>query len=372
MGAIIIFGYVAICVVFFKLLRVPVNKWSVTSAAIMGVVIVGTVLLGMNYNHPFTNEGRLYFYTTPIAPTVQGRVTEVFVTPNVRVKRGDVLFQIGPKTYQFAVDQKKALLAEAEQAVKQLKASHDQATAAVEMAKAQFELAQQNYDRQLELFQKKVIAKASFDTATHNLETTRQAVAGAEAAAERALLLYSSEIGGVNTTVARLEAELGSAELDLSNTTVVAPTDGYVTQLFLRPGMVVNVSTPTMVFVHSDPNVLTASFPQSAFQRIRAGNETEIAFDAIPGRIFKANVTLVIDAISQGQVQPSGALLNPEDRSKSPGQVTALIDILDDFSSYQLPPGATAQVAVYSEHWRWLVVIRRIILRMNAWLNFVT
>ena len=139
-------------------------------------------------------------------------MTDVFVTPNVRVKRGDVLFKIGPKTYQFAVDQKKALLAELEQAVKQLKASYDQASAVVEMARAQFELAQQNYDRQLELFEKNVIARASFDTTTHNVETARQALAGAEAAAERALLVYSSEIGGVNTTVARLQAELGSAE----------------------------------------------------------------------------------------------------------------------------------------------------------------
>ena len=129
----------------FNLLRLPVNKWSVTSAALMGVMIVGTVLLGMDYNHPFTKDGQLYFYTTPMAPTVQGRVTDVFVTPNVRVKRGDVLFKIGPKTYQFAVDQKKALLAEAEQAVKQLKASYDQASAAVEMARAQFELARPEF-----------------------------------------------------------------------------------------------------------------------------------------------------------------------------------------------------------------------------------
>ena len=120
------------------------------------------------------------------------------------------------------------------------------------------------------------------------------------------LLVYSSEIDGVNTTVARIQGELGSAELDLSNTTVVAPTDGYVTQLFLRPGMVVNMSTPTMVFVHSDPNVLTATFDQNTLQRILVGNEAEIAFDGIPGRVFKGEVMQLVDAVSQGQVQASG------------------------------------------------------------------
>jgi multidrug resistance efflux pump len=185
------------------------------------------------------------------------------------------------------------------------------------------------------------------------------------------LLVYSSEIDGVNTTVARLQAELGSAELDLSNTTVVAPTDGYVTQLFLRPGMVVNMSTPTMVFIHRDPNILTATFAQNTLQRVQAGNEAEIAFDGIPGRVFKGEVTLLIDAIAQGQMQASGTLLDLEDRSKSLGRAVTLIKVVDDLSAYQLPAGATAKVAVYTDHGRWIAVFRRILVRMNAWLNYV-
>jgi multidrug resistance efflux pump len=50
--------------------------------------------------------------------------------------------------------------------------------------------------------------------------------------------LVRQQIGGVNTTVARLQAELREAEYDLEETTVTAPTDGYVTQPFLRPGMI--------------------------------------------------------------------------------------------------------------------------------------
>src|SRR5262249_60862299 len=92
---------------------------------------------------------------------------------------GDPLFRIDHKPYQYIFDQKKAALAEAEQNVKQLKAALDQATAAAERAAAQFELAQQNYDRQAELFQKNVISQATLDTFTRNLETARQALAGA-------------------------------------------------------------------------------------------------------------------------------------------------------------------------------------------------
>jgi multidrug resistance efflux pump len=371
MGAILIFGYVAICVVIFKLMRVPVNKWTATTASVGGVVMIGGILLGMNYNHPFTTDGRLYFYTTPIVPVVAGRVIDVAVKPNVPLKAGDMLFRIAYRSFENVVDQKKAQLAEAEQNVKQLKASYDQAAAAVDKAEAELALAKQTYERQAELFERKTVAQAALDKAVRDLEAARQVLAGAEAAAEHARLAYASEVGGVNTTVARLQAELRNAELDLGETTVKAPTDGYVTQLFLRRGMIASSSTPTMVFIHSDANVFTASFPQNALQRLHSGQEVEAAFDGIPGRVFKGQLNFVADAIAQGQVQSAGTLLNMEDRSKSVGRVVTRIDITDDLSSYHLPAGATAQVAVYTEHWRALAVIRQIILRMNAWLNYV-
>ena len=73
----------------------------------------------------------------------------------------------------------------------------------------------------------------------------------------------------------------------------------------------------------------------------------------------------------RGQLQESGTLLNPEDRAKSQGLASVNIDILDDLSPYLLPAGATVQVAIYSGHWRAVAVIRRILLRMKAWMNYV-
>lgn len=370
MAVLLLLGYAAICVVIFKLLRVPINKWSVTTATIGGVVIVGGLLALMNYNHPFTADARLYFFTTPIVPEVKGRVVDVPVRPNAPLKRGDKLFSIEAQPYQFVVDQKKAALAEAQQNVKQLKTSLDQATAAVEKARAQVALAQQTYDRQSELLEKKVVAQATVDTAQRNLDAGKQTLAEAEAAQQRARLAFTSEIGGVNTTVARLAADLRDAQYDLQQTTVTAPTNGYVTQLFLRPGMMA-ASTPAMVFIHADDRIFSAAFPQTVVQRLRPGAEAEIAFDAIPGRVFRGKVHTLIDAVSQGQLQPSGSLLDPEDRAKTSGLALVNIGIADDLSSYQLPAGATAQVAVYSDGMAPVAIIRRILLRMKAWLNYV-
>jgi multidrug resistance efflux pump len=72
--------------------------------------------------------------------------------------------------------------------------------------KVQLKLAQEEYDRQAQLFQKKVVAQAALDVATRNIDAAKQSLAEAEAAAEKARLAYESEIGGVHTTVARLQA----------------------------------------------------------------------------------------------------------------------------------------------------------------------
>ncbi|MGC1181193.1 MAG: HlyD family secretion protein, partial [Methyloceanibacter sp.] len=239
--------------------------------------MIGTILLVMNYNHPFTSSARIYFATTPIMPTVKGRVTEVPVQPNTPLKEGDVLFRVDPRPYQYVVDQKKALLAEAEQNVKQLKAAADQAASAVEKVRVQLKLAQDEYNRQAQLFEKKVIAQAALDVATRNIDAAKQALAEAQSAADKARFAYESEIGGVNTAVARLQAELSDAEYNLDQAVVRAPGAGYVTQMALRPGMYTIPAPlrPVMVFVHTDDQELAAGFQQNSLQRVRAGDEAE-------------------------------------------------------------------------------------------------
>jgi multidrug resistance efflux pump len=374
MELLLILIYVSICVAVFKLFKIPVNQWSLATAALGGIIGIALLLLIMNYNHPFTTNARIYFAVTAVLPSVKGRVIEVPVKPNTPLKEGDELFRIDPKPYEYIVDQKKAALAEAEQNVKQLKAGLDQAAAAAEKANAQFELAQQNYDRQLELFEKKVIAQATLDTFTRNLETARQSLVGAKAEEERARLAYTSNVDGVNTSVARLRAELADAQYDLDQTVTRAPSAGFVTQLALRPGMYVVPAPlrPVMVFVNTDKGdqELSAAFQQNSLQRVKAGDEAEIAFDAVPGRVFKAKVRLVLDAIAAGQMQATGALVDFGARTEG-GRALAIIDIEDDVSGYQIPLGAAGQVAIYTEHWHHVSLLRKILLRMRSWQNYI-
>ena len=374
MELLLILIYVSICYVVFKVFKIPVNQWSLATAALGGIVGIALLLLIMNYNHPFTTNARIYFAVTPVMPSVRGRVIEVPVATNVPLKEGDVLFRLDPKPFEYVVTQKKAALAEAEQNVKQLKASLDQATAGTEKAKAQFELAQQNYDRQFELFQKSVIAQATLDTYARNLETARQSLEGAKAEQERARLAYSANVDGVNTTVARVTAELADAQFDLDQSIVRAPTAGFVTQVALRPGMYVVPAPlrPAMVFVNTDvrDQELGAAFQQNSLQRVKSGDEAEVAFDAVPGRVFKGKVRLVLDAIAAGQIQATGALIDFGARTEG-GRALAIIDVTDDMAGYQIPLGAAGQVAIYTEHWHHISLLRKILLRMRSWQNYI-
>jgi len=86
--------------------------------------------------------------------------------------------------------------------------------------------------------------------------------------------------------------------------------------------------------------------------------------------VLKGRVRLVLDAIAAGQMQATGALVDFGARTEG-GRAVAIIDIKDDMSGYQIPLGAAAQVAIYTEHWHHVSLLRKILLRMRSWENYV-
>jgi multidrug resistance efflux pump len=90
---------------------------------------------------------------------------------------------------------------------------------------------------------------------------------------------------GVNTAVARLTAELADVQYGLDQTVVRAQTEGFVTQVALRRCVPPWFS---LITNKADQN-LGAAFQQNSLQRVKAGDEAEVAFDAVPGRVFKGS-----------------------------------------------------------------------------------
>lgn len=319
--------YGVVCwMLFVKLRLIPINQWTVLTAIFVGIASVGFLLLMMNMFHPYTKDSRYYAFTTPIVPQVRGRVIEITAGENEPLKKGDVLFKIDPRPYEFQLARLKGELAASEEGLK--------------------------------------YAKVEFDRAKR--------LAKGKAGPEKDVDLWRAESEKVKANIERIYAQISEADFNLAETVVKAPTDGYATQIQLRPGMmaVPLPLAPVMVFVHEDKKPFIASFPQNAMQSIAEGDEVEVAFDSIPGRVFHGQVKQMLPAMAQGQLAPSGNLIDFSAPWKS-GRVAYAVEITDDLSEYKLPAGSAAQTAIYTHHWHALSIVRKILLRMKSWENYL-
>ena len=195
----------------------------------------------------------IFRQSVQIVPNVTGQVIAVPVEPNAPLKKGDVLFRLDPRPYQYALDAKKAALAESEQKVPQLKANLDATTAGVEQARATRDRSKQSYER---------YAKANRGNAKpfseQDVETRRLTLVANEAAVRRAVavelqahLAAESAIEGVNTTVARLRAEVLRAQYDLEQTTIRAPAGRMISRSAVgRPALPKNTAAGGSVRGH--------------------------------------------------------------------------------------------------------------------------
>jgi multidrug resistance efflux pump len=298
---------VAMWLVFSKFRLVRWGWLSGTVSLLMGGLILATFLALFNYLTPsgrVTVTGRV----VEVTPNVTGQIVAIPVKPNVPVKANDVLFQIDPAPFQYKVAQLQASLAGAKQQAEILKSNYQQATANVTGLSAQVAFnTQRNADIQ------KLAAEGANTTfqaqdRQNQYETTLAQLNVAKAAQQSAKLAMDSEIGGVNTTVAQLQAQLDNASWELSQTTVRAPTDGYVTVVALAVGDRALQARSAMSFIVEREITLVGMFSQNGFQTIKEGAPVDIVFDNIPGRIYHATITAIPKGIGQGQIAASGTL----------------------------------------------------------------
>ena len=309
--------------------------------------------------------------------TASGRsrscVIEVPVEANVPVRKGDVLMRIDPAPYQAVVDRLEAALAEAEQAVPQLKAAWDEAIAARQQAQAERTLAELELGRVAELFKRDAATQNEMDRAVARNDSASGALERTEAAEERARLAYESEIGGVNTTVAQIQAQLDAAIIDLAECTLHAPADGYVTQLFVQPGAVTLTATfsSVMSFVYAGDVVLAAQFPTNALRHMQVDDAAEVVFDTVPGAVFSARVGAIIPATGSGALSPDGSLDTTASLTDS-DLVLVRIEVDDErFDQATVPVGTGGTVGVYTDGAKAIRIIRKVVLRIQAWLNYL-
>ena len=117
METLIILSYVALCVIVFRVFRVPKTKWTLTTASVIGMFIVGWIFLYMAMYQPVSRMARLYSVTTPITSQVEGIVTQVYVQGNQQVKAGDPLYQIDDTPFKDKVSRIQGDISRTESAI---------------------------------------------------------------------------------------------------------------------------------------------------------------------------------------------------------------------------------------------------------------
>jgi len=330
MDWLITLSYLSICVVIFRIFGIPFNRWSVPITIAGGALLVSSLILLINHTHPYSDLSKQSFVTTPIIPVVKGTVLSVDITANTHINKGDILFTIDPVPYQNKVAQLTAKIA----AVKQ------------------------QYLNVREL-SKQGLGKQELNGRALQTENTSKQVD-----------LDSTKAAAI---IDDLNTQLSEATHNLRNTIVRAHSDGYVTQISVFPGLYVvpMQSNPAMLFIQESSFQYVSWYPQNKILKIQAGDYAELVFDALPGKVFTAEVAKVSNIVN-GTMKANGTSVNLA--SPDVGKAAVVFEIKDlNFEQYRdlLPLGAYGQSAVYSEEYEELTIIRKVLLRMSSWASYI-
>ena len=340
--------FVALWLLFSKF---KVVHWGWLSGAIsilIGALILATFLALFNYLTPsgkVTVTGRV----VEVTPNVSGQIISIPVKPNVSVKTDDVLFQIDPAPFQYKVSHLQASLAAAQQQTKILKSNYEQASATVSGLEAQAKFnAKRLKDIQV-LYESGANTEFREQDTQVQYETVVAHLTAAIAAQQGAKLALDSEVGGVNTTVAQIQAQLETAEWELSQTTIRAPADGYVTVVALTVGDRALQARSAMSFIVENEIIIVGMFSQNGFQTVKIGAPVDIVFENAPGRIYHAKITAIPRGIGQGQIAVSGTLA----RTTALGGATvfpAEISVPEEMSGDSLRLGMSGNATAFAHN----------------------
>lgn len=205
--------------------------------------------LWVNYmESPWTRDGRVRADVVTVAPDVAGLVLEVPVRDNQAVQKGDLLLRIDPARYQLAVEEAKAQLA---------------------ARQASLAMREQNAERRLAL-DDQVVSREDRDDASN-------AAAAARAEYRQAQVL------------------LEKAELDLARTRVLAPVDGYVTNLSVRPGDYAEAGAAQLAVVDRHSYWVYGYFEETKLPLLRVGDAVEMQL--MSGQVLEGHIDSIARAI---------------------------------------------------------------------------
>ena len=233
--------------------------------------------------------------TVAVAPRTAGRLQDVFVRLGDRVARGQRIAKIE----DFEIVEQ----------VKQAEAAQEVAAATIRQREADLQLALTNVERSRNLFQRQLLPKQTLDD---NEARYQAAVA---------------QIDLAKAQSTQSKARLDELRINLANTVIVSPVNGFVARRAVDPGAFVSQQAPVVDVVDISSVRLVVNVVERDLKELQSGAAAKVEVDAFPGEMF------------QGRIARVAPVLDPATR-------TAPIEIEIPNSDFRLKPGMYARVGI--------------------------
>lgn len=226
------------------------TKQKILAAAGTVVILLIGYLTYEHFAYVTTDNAQIFGHSLMMAPKVSGYITSVNVVEGQKVAKGEVLVQIDQRDYENNLKQAKGELASIE---------------------ARRRDAERNYRRLVELLSKGAVSQQQFDTST-------------------------AQYNDVKAKYDAIASQVAQAELNLSNTKITAPVDGFVAKKSVEVGQLAAPGVPLIGFIDAGERWIIANFKETEIESIKLGAIVEVDVDAISGKNFEGRVESISSA----------------------------------------------------------------------------
>jgi membrane fusion protein (multidrug efflux system) len=238
-----------------------------------------------------------------ISTDVSGIVQDVDVKDNQRVEAGQLLYRLGPRQFQIALDNAKANLAQIALSIDAMKQDYKRMLSDVAAQQAQVDLDQTNFDRNAKLLKTATVSQAMFDQMRYTLDNDKSKLA----ALQQQVMVQLAKLGG-NPDIAvadhpqyrQAQAQVDEAQRQLDHTAVKAPFAGIVTNVpAIAPGKYLAASTTAFFLVDTDHVWIDATPKETELTYVRPGQPVTVTVDTYPDVGWHGVVESVSPAAAQ-------------------------------------------------------------------------